>query len=1100
MSDYAASKGSSKSDSSKGSQQGSSQSEREREEEEEEEEQLTTTQEQANREQMLQEAWEISGLEDLKTMNDSSLGTVEFPQDIAQAIQDVWNHTLEEWGTREAAGETFFTVLFDAAPSLQVIFKNPKAVTAMRFMAGLGDAIAVVGKATLLRKEVEALAFRHLEVDVSLVRADFFREAMLEMMEDRLGPAFTVNARIGFHALLNYCGGAFVYVRREYAGRIKVILNSWNMVQKSEVLAAAEEVEAIEGEGEEEGNKEVEGKQEQDDLSPKTTAMSPDSGHDSMDIIPAGKEMKVPTTFNEMLLFNASVMGYGSSTWMSIVLQQFDDMVRNVANFGRLQEECDVISLVLAKYKGRINLPEFKAVTLASLRSLLPADWDSEHEVAWGWLWENIENLLSAMLGKPKQQEDALEKFYRHIAEEDFQMLRSKLFPNFLETNPAAQSYVTQSATRINFVAEKILGLSLDLYRSPRKLVEEISAIGLRHVGYGIPTDIFPHFVSSGVELLQTLTQAELAIEAFRWALALMAKIMMRTISEGSTLVMKAINANQKSQLKKAMEVCARVQRAQELLNITAGTQSISPFYWAIDSGALVCAQAILEDLLTIRADRDVYYYGVDALFTCHPECVQKLCARAPTLMATLLDGLVWRSRQTKEGMRRVNYYVKHLIQDLEGNFSPNLEWLVEHSDPKIIRHSTVILFSDVLWHRVASYKFILSKIYFLLILGVFITGQSALLNHKLGKSQTLGEDIAMFSCRVFNYIFSMCKLIISQSNKLFRDLGNGEIKRLCGIPLPAYIFQLQEIANVTLLVLLLAMCTQEPYFWCLNDGFGITMECDSGQDRMEFYTICAFLAMMLYWALLSDLAIFSMRISAFVLVCGRVVIEVVLFLTALFLLILAFCTAISTLYYEMPAKEGAHVWLEELIRMSLGMYSPEAYQIIISTSVLVTIPVCMFLFIVGICLTNLLVAQLSQSYHDAYSNMQGYARLNRASITNTTVQGASVKRWTKFLESLKLDDPLEFNEGDVGLSGGIQVLEPSNAHIVTEDTIKRFGGSTAPSAPWPREADDEEEDKLSLLEQKLQAIIKAQKKGNRSRGASTEGSQGASSGESTNT
>jgi len=55
-----------------------------------------------------------------------------------------------------------------------------------------------------------------------------------------------------------------------------------------------------------------------------------------------------------------------------------------------------------------------------------------------------------------------------------------------------------------------------------------------------------------------------------------------------------------------------------------------------------------------------------------------------------------------------------------------------------------------------------LSKIYFILILGVFITGQSALLNHKEGESQTLAEDITMFSCRVFNYIFSMCKLIIS--------------------------------------------------------------------------------------------------------------------------------------------------------------------------------------------------------------------------------------------------------------------------------------------------------------------------------------------------
>ena len=47
------------------------------------------------------------------------------------------------------------------------------------------------------------------------------------------------------------------------------------------------------------------------------------------EVLPDEKEMKVPTTFNEMLLFNASVMGYGASTWMSIVLAQFDDMVRS---------------------------------------------------------------------------------------------------------------------------------------------------------------------------------------------------------------------------------------------------------------------------------------------------------------------------------------------------------------------------------------------------------------------------------------------------------------------------------------------------------------------------------------------------------------------------------------------------------------------------------------------------------------------------------------------------------------------------------------------------------------------------------------------------
>ena len=33
-------------------------------------------------------------------------------------------------------------------------------------------------------------------------------------------------------------------------------------------------------------------------------------------------------------------------------------------------------------------------------------------QVAWGWLWENIEGLLSSMLGKPKMQEEALERFF----------------------------------------------------------------------------------------------------------------------------------------------------------------------------------------------------------------------------------------------------------------------------------------------------------------------------------------------------------------------------------------------------------------------------------------------------------------------------------------------------------------------------------------------------------------------------------------------------------------------------------------------------------------------------------------------------------------
>lgn len=68
--------------------------------------------------------------------------------------------------------------------------------------------------------------------------------------------------------------------------------------------------------------------------------------------------------------------------------------------------------------------------------------------------------------------------------------------------------------------------------------------------------------------------------------------------------------------------------------------------------------------------------------------------------------------------------------------------------------------------------------------------------------------------------------------------------------------------------------------------------------------------------------------------------------------------------------------WLQPLPhaqRTCTMRYSPEAYQVIISTSILVTIPVCMFLFIVGICLTNLLIAQLLVSMlHDDYVERVG--------------------------------------------------------------------------------------------------------------------------------
>ena len=50
-----------------------------------------------------------------------------------------------------------------------------------------------------------------------------------------------------------------------------------------------------------------------------------------------------------------------------------------------------------------------------------------------------------------------------------------------------------------------------------------------------------------------------------------------------------------------------------------------------------------------------------------------RLCA-TPVLLPTLMDGLVWRSRQTRQGVRRVNYYVSLGEENLGPWTGPSIE------------------------------------------------------------------------------------------------------------------------------------------------------------------------------------------------------------------------------------------------------------------------------------------------------------------------------------------------------------------------------------------------------------------------------------------
>ncbi|CAK0795725.1 unnamed protein product, partial [Prorocentrum cordatum] len=481
-----------------------------------------------------------------------------FPQ-----VQSCWNEFLRGAESREAAGEAIYAAVFDAAPSLQSLFKTPRAVMAMRFMNGLNQIIASLLDPRGMKVVVETLAFQHLDLDVTIPRTVIFRDAIVDLLAVELGARFNKRAREGWSIMLNYTGGAYIsggaraadrlvhrlpaellsvqgrlasaedaldsladgreaaqrarallpallaklegrppslletlrrnvalhasaegvgvltasaavlrrvqhwprlearlgvarsglragaadfvtgagrwqplpeaeaeavkeqegwhaagvkfsldvivesdprggpprplppptiYTRTKFADRLKILASSWATANNKKEDEFAEVVAPGEGEeeGEEKDEKEKEaaasGNDNNQDVGSKMMGNTDGpsakkkkkgstkkkrwgfggdkaggdagAGHEakSMDDSEGGsfRNTSVPTTYTEMFFFNAAVMGFGQSTWMNEVLASFDTIVTNVANSYRLQEECDVLALRIAKYKGSI--------------------------------------------------------------------------------------------------------------------------------------------------------------------------------------------------------------------------------------------------------------------------------------------------------------------------------------------------------------------------------------------------------------------------------------------------------------------------------------------------------------------------------------------------------------------------------------------------------------------------------------------------------------------------------------------------------------------------------------------------------------------------
>ena len=431
---------------------------------------------------------------------------LHLPQAQVNAAQDGWRSFLSTSASQEAAGEAIYSALFEGAPSLQSLFTTPRAVQAMRFMNGLASFVLALTDPPRLKTLVETLGFGHLHLDVTVPRVVIFRDAILDLFSVELGDRFPQAALDGWKTLLNYVGGAIIFVKIHYAERITLILGSWQ--------AANTKSTQVSGSGKHGSGSGSTGKERGDKMSKlkklvairfKKTGNSASEGDVMNQDQPQEEDETavtggVATTYPEMFATNSAAMGFNDKKWMQEVLQCFHNIVTNVSNSARLQEECDVLALRISRVAdGSVPFAQYKSCMLATLRAVLPNEWSTEHEVSWSWMWENVERVLMKTMGKPPRWRDALCKFYATLSDETKLEMRADIYARFFVGAPAGQSYFKQSNAYLHIIAARILEMTLELYVSPVKMVDDISALGLRHVGYGIPTELFGPFVSACV-------------------------------------------------------------------------------------------------------------------------------------------------------------------------------------------------------------------------------------------------------------------------------------------------------------------------------------------------------------------------------------------------------------------------------------------------------------------------------------------------------------------------------------------------------------------------------------------------------------------------
>ena len=499
------------------------------------------------------------------------------------------------------------------------------------------------------------------------------------------------------------------------------------------------------------------------------------------------------------------------------------------------------------------------------------------------------------------------------------------------------------------------------------------------------------------------------------------------------------------------------------------------------------------QDLLAIRADLRGYYYGRQMLFEYHEDLLGHLGREHAELMKTLLDGLLWHSREKKDRKVRVNYYIAELYGEPEKYPDPwqsPLARLVQYADDDTFAHPAVIKVLDLKWRTFGLKLFCIKEFWFNLHLVLF------LLEHN-----TRGEDESM--CADGNPDPALRRTLIALSAinlvlqvlftaQQFRERKLRSLGSVWGVEITvprsfanAWLW-LRLATWITLMVIYLRFSCESwqgiPFSPCLafSNGSHSPEGCEAGRGARIFSMqnltsevksvdgilqwaaepqeilgvsvdrALISIAGLLLWVQVLQCSVLSAPLSAFTFSIGIMISDLSQPLFFILVLLLAFSSSL-TIIKEDPYDQGFDATLLKLMYEVLGVSSFNYDEL----SVLSRVMQFVFIIAVTIIMLNILIAQLGSTYGKVMAYARPSSLKHRASVCLDLESCLPMSLRQRLYDTLGFDESLPFSLSDVGPSGGIQEWQSDReVECYVPDRITRFTGDASPEDPWPSQTE----------------------------------------------